>query len=81
MSQYNNKYDDDPNPVLLTKLLTFDHLDQSYLHDTEVFLKMRARAGRWTWCCLYGSDSVKCMRTVRQDQLLDMIFFFKKQLE
>lgn len=63
MSQCNKQHNDDPNPVRLTKLLTFDHLDQSYLHDSDVFLKMRARAGRWTWCCLYGSDSVKCLRT------------------
>lgn len=75
MSQYNNRYNDDPNPVLLTKLLTFDHLDQSYLHNSDVFLKMRASAGRWTWCCLYGSDSVKCLRT---GSVISRDFFFKK---
>lgn len=61
MSQYYKQCNDDPNPVLPTKLLTFDHLDQSYLHNSDVFLKMRASAGRWTWCCLYGS--VKFLRT------------------
>lgn len=63
MSQFNKQYNDDPSLVLLTKLLTFNHLDQSYLHDSDVFLKMRASAGRWIWCCLYGSDSAKCLRT------------------
>lgn len=56
-----NKCIHESSPVPLTKLSTLsDHLwAQSYLHKTVVcFLKIRARAGRWTWR-LRGSSNSK----------------------